>query len=110
MYTYIFIYIYIYRHTYMYICKHIHMCVCIYICIRLYTYRPISTIYVYVYNIHIHIIKYLCSYLYAGLEIGSVASPNVNHFWDICESLFKWYRKKTSFWTKFPFFRHILSI
>ena len=57
-------------------------------------------------------------YIYTGLEIGGVTSPSANQFWSnceslwqsesqnceslICESLFKWCRKKTSIWSS-PF-------
>ena len=28
-------------------------------------------------------------YIYTGLEIGGIASPNANHFWGNCESLWQ---------------------
>ena len=74
---------------------------------------------------------YVCIYIcmYAGLEIGSVASQNVNHFWGNCKSLWQSEsqhcesfladlritflmvsQKRPFFRQNFPFFRHILCI
>ena len=35
--------------------------------------------------VHIH----MCTYIHTGLEIGGFASPNANHFWGKCESLWQ---------------------
>ena len=32
---------------------------------------------------------YVCICIYAGLEIGGIASPNANHFWGNGESLWQ---------------------
>ena len=86
---------------------------------------------------HSYIYIYILTYIHTGLEIGGIATPNENHFWDNCESLwlsdspnfwhceslladceslFKWIRQKTVygphyiFRRNFPSFRQIFCI
>ena len=50
----------------MYVCMYVRMYVCMYVCM------------------------YICMlYVYTGLEIDGIASPNANHFWDNCKLLWQ---------------------
>ena len=38
---------------------------------------------------YIHIHTYVHTCIHKGLEISGIASPNANHFWDNCESVWQ---------------------
>ena len=138
-------------HTYKYTCIHINIYIYVYVCVRVcvrvrvHVYVYIH-IYIYIYiciYIHIYVYIYLYTYIYmyiyiythTGLEIGSVALQNANHFWGNCESLwqselqyceslladlqitFQMVLQKRPFFSPyhflrqdFPLFRHILCL
>ena len=58
------------------VCVCVSECVCVCISDMVYVYICIYL------SIHVR-------YVYTGLEIGSIASPNTNHFWGNCESLWR---------------------
>ena len=68
------IYLYIYKYIYIYV----------YIYIYIYIYIHTHT---YIYTHTVTHIPYTHTHTHTGLEIGGVASRNVNHFWGNCESL-----------------------